>query len=124
MGEDEFDGDGPGGSEREEHGPARKGRLGRFTRRVIDRGEDARELMLAALETSDRAKTEMVRMVAREVRTYLDALELKDDLYRLVSEHSLEVHASLHLKKLPSVLEKEAERERLKGTDEEPAADE
>ncbi|MCB9681345.1 MAG: hypothetical protein H6733_07705 [Alphaproteobacteria bacterium] len=61
---------------------------------------DAMDVMAAVLETSDRAKTEMVKMVAREVRNYLEELRLKDDLKELITGHSLEVKLSLSLKPL------------------------
>lgn len=72
-------------------------RLSRLTRRLLQGGEEAKELASAVLETSDRAKTEMVRMVAREVRNYLDELKLKDELLDLVQSHSLELKLSVHL---------------------------
>lgn len=75
-------------------------RLYRFGKRLLDRGDDVRDLASAVLETSDRAKTEMVRMVAREVRNYLDELQLKEGVMDLVRSHSLEVHVSLNLKPL------------------------
>jgi hypothetical protein len=75
------------------------GRFSRFTRRLMEPGE-SRKVLSAMWETSDRAKTEAVRMVAREVRSYLDALELKEDLLHLVRSHSLEINASLRLKPL------------------------
>jgi hypothetical protein len=61
---------------------------------------DAMELMGAVLETSDRAKNEAVRMVAREVRMYLEELRLKEGLASLLSGHSLEIKMSLSLKPL------------------------
>lgn len=61
---------------------------------------DPRELLGAILETGDKAKTEAVRMVAREVRSYLDALELGKDLHHLLTNYSLEIHASFSLKPL------------------------
>lgn len=79
---------------------AKPGRLYRFGRRLLDRGDDVRELASAVLESSDRAKTEMVKMVAREVRTYLDELKLKEDVRDLVTKHSLEMHVSFSLKPL------------------------
>lgn len=63
-------------------------------------GGDAMAVVGAVLESSDRAKTEMVRMVAREVRHYLQELQLKEDLRDLVTGHSLEVRMSLSLKPL------------------------
>lgn len=61
---------------------------------------DAMDVMSSILETSDRAKTEAVRMVAREVRSYLDELKLKEDLAKLLHSHSLEIKMSLSLKPL------------------------
>ena len=53
-----------------------------FARRILREGEDderridPRELVGAMLDTGDKAKTEIVKLVAREVRGYLEALEL------------------------------------------------
>lgn len=58
------------------------------------------EMLGAVLETGDKAKTEVVRMVAREVRNYLEELRVGDDLHDLLTNYSVEVHASLHLKPL------------------------
>jgi len=64
------------------------------------------DVLSSVLETGDKAKTEMVRMVAREVRGYLDALELHKDVHHLLTHYSLEVKASIHLAPLG---EKEAQ---------------
>lgn len=56
-----------------------------------------RELLISALATGDKAKTEIVRLIAREVRSYLEALELHKDLHYLLTNYSLEVHASFSL---------------------------
>lgn len=61
---------------------------------------DAAEVLGAVLETSDRAKTEMVKMVAREVRSYLQELHLAEAVNKLMTGHSLEVQMSLRLKPL------------------------
>jgi hypothetical protein len=79
---------------------AKPGRLYRLGRRLLNSGDDVRELASAVLDSSDRAKTEMVRMVAREVRNYLDELKIKDDVKDLVTKHSLEMHVSFSLKPL------------------------
>lgn len=86
------------------------GRFSRFTRRLMEPG-DGRKVLSAMWETSDRAKTEAVRMVAREVRSYLDALELKEDMLDLVRSHSLEINASLRLKPLPPAPEGDGDDE-------------
>jgi hypothetical protein len=82
-------------------------RLYRFAKKLMDRrelAEDTKDLMVAFLSTSDRAKTEMIKMTAREVRNYLEELRLKDDLLNLVRSHSLEVSASFSLKPIEKVL--------------------
>ena len=63
------------------------------------RGE-ARELLAALFETGDKARMELVRLIAREVRGYLEAMELHKDLHHLLTNYSLEVKASVHLKPL------------------------
>lgn len=76
-------------------------RVLRFARRLMNRGElaeDTKDLLAAVLNTSDKAKTEAVRIVAREVRGYLKELKLKEELLDLVTSHSLEI--SVHLKPL------------------------
>lgn len=61
---------------------------------------DAKEVFGAVLEGSDKAKTEVVRAVAREVRHYLEELGLKDDVKSLLTNYSFEVHASVNLRRL------------------------
>jgi hypothetical protein len=80
-------------------------RLHRLGRKLLDRGEDVRELATTLLESSDRAKSEMVRMIAREVRNYLDELRLKEDVLSLLRSHSLELKISMHLKPLAEAVE-------------------
>lgn len=85
----------------QEHGSRRiLSRLAKRLQNPRELGGDAMDLMGAFLETSDRAKTEMVKMVAREVRNYLDELKLKEDMRDLLTGHSLEVKMSLSLKPL------------------------
>jgi hypothetical protein len=61
---------------------------------------DAKEAFGAVLESSDKAKSEVVRAVAREVRNYLEESGLKEDVHNLLTNYSLEVHASVNLRKL------------------------
>ena len=73
-------------------------RVLRFARRLLDRrelAEDTKDLVYAVLSTSDKAKTEAIRMFAREVRGYLRELKLKEDLLGLMTSHSLEISISL-----------------------------
>jgi len=73
-------------------------RVVRLARRLMDRkelAEDTKEVLYAVLSTSDKAKTEAVRLAAREVRNYLSELKLKEDLIDLATSHSLEISVSL-----------------------------
>lgn len=51
-------------------------------------------------EGGDRAKTEVVRAIAREVRNYIDELGLKDDVHSLITNYAVEFHATVHLRRL------------------------
>lgn len=83
--------------------------MGRIRRRL--RGEarspeeedDLRErdLFTSLLSTSERARVEIVRMVAKEARLYIEALQLREVITELVGSHSLELHLSLSLKPKP-----------------------
>ncbi|MEQ1506958.1 MAG: hypothetical protein ABMB14_32320 [Myxococcota bacterium] len=82
-------------------GESNRSRMLKFARRLMDRkeiAEDTKVLLSAVLSTSDKAKTEAVRMMAREFRSYLKELKLKEDLLKLATSHSLEI--SIHLKPL------------------------
>lgn len=84
------------------------GRFGRLGRRLLgEEGEaprsfrvDAKEVLHSVLEGGDKAKTEIVKVVAREVRTYFEELGLKDDLHHLLTNYSFEVRASVNLRRL------------------------
>jgi hypothetical protein len=111
-GDREFDGDPPetGGEADPLEDDTRSSRVMRFAKRLMDRrelAEDTKDLLSAVLNTSDKAKTEAVRLVAREVRGYLKELKLKETLVDLVTSHSLEV--SIRLKPLPDAAEPKPE---------------
>ena len=75
--------------------------------------EDAKgkDLLHAVLDSSDKVKTEAVRQVGREVRTYLEGLGLDDAVLYLLTNYSLEVNASLKLKPIGDALRGEEESE-------------
>lgn len=80
---------------RETDGPG--GRFRKLGRRFLGQERvSAREVMGAVLEGGDKAKTEIVKAVAREVRSYLEELGLREFL----TDYSLEVRASFNLRKL------------------------
>lgn len=90
----------------EERPPQGGSRFRRLGRRILGDGEgralhiDARDVVHAFLEGGDKAKTEIVKAIAREVRTYLEELGLKDDVQHLLTNYSFEVRASINLRKL------------------------
>lgn len=89
----------------EENKEPRSGIRG-FARRILREGEedgrrlDPRELMGAVFDTGDKARMEIVRLLAREVRGYLEALELHKDLQHILTNYSLDIHTNLSLRPL------------------------
>ncbi len=84
------------GSDADRHdGPG--GRFRKLGRRLMGQERvSAREVVGAVLEGGDKAKTEVVRAIAREVRAYLEELGLRE----VMTDYSLEVRASFNLRKL------------------------
>lgn len=77
-----------------ENAASRFRKLGR--RLMGEERVSAREVVGAVLEGGDKAKTEVIRVMAREVRTYLEELGLR----QVLTDYSLEVRASFNLRKL------------------------
>jgi hypothetical protein len=75
-----------------------------FVKRFVGDDEserrETREVISSILNTGDKAKTEVVRLVAKEVRNYVEALDLHKDLHQLLTNYSLEINASFSLKPL------------------------
>lgn len=113
----------------EEHrGPPRgpRARLRGVARRILDEqpvnlsSRDARELVGAILGASDKARTEAIRLIGREVRTWLEGLGLAEGVHHLLTNYSLEVSASVSLKPLGEKLERPPSASR-RASDEEAA---
>jgi hypothetical protein len=70
--------------------------------RIRERGEDfsAREVLSGAAQLGARGKEELMTLAAHEVRGYLEKLRVGEELRALLTEHSLEVKASIRLKPL------------------------
>ena len=87
----------------------REPRLRDFARRLLtddeEKGISPREVLGAVIDGGDKAKTELVRMVAREVRTYLEGLGLHEDVRHLMTNYSLDVSASFRLRPLTEEVE-------------------
>lgn len=82
-------------------------RFRRLARKLMDRREladDTRDLMTSFLATSDKAKSDLIRMAGREVRHYIDGLNLKQDLLDIATNYKLEIHASVHLSPIAEAL--------------------
>lgn len=88
-------------------------RLRKFARRILDRkelAEDTKDLLSGMLATSDKAKSDFIRMMGREVGHWLDGLNLKQDLLDVATNYKLEIHASVHLSPLAKALADEPEK--------------
>jgi hypothetical protein len=88
----------------DKNGP-REPRLRDIAKRLLSDDEDRlgvtpREVLGAVIDGGDKAKSEVVRMAAREVRTYLEGLGLHEDVRHLMTNYSLDVYASFSLKPL------------------------
>ena len=107
----------------ESNGRRESTRFRNFAKNIIfgenESAENNSSLIGSVLETGDKAKSEMVRMFGREVRNYLNALEIGKDIHNLLTNYSLEVNASFHLKPLSEKLrEREAKsKNKSKGED-------
>ena len=82
-----------------------QGRTGfrKFAKKILSDDEgnatvDPKEMLSSILQLSDKARTETVRLLAKEFRGYLEALEIKDDVHDLLTSYSVEVQASFRLK--------------------------
>ena len=72
------------------------------TERLREAGEEVRprDLVSGAVRMTAKGREELVGMVAREVRLYLEKLRVGEELRGLMTDHSLEINASVRLKPL------------------------
>lgn len=70
--------------------------------KIRERGEDfsARDVLSGAAQLGVRGKEELLTLTAKEVRGYLEKLRVGEELRSLLTEHSLEIQASIKLKPL------------------------
>lgn len=76
-----------------------QGRIFRFARKLMDRkdlGVDAREVLHTMAATSDKAKTEAMRLIAREVRNYLDEMRLEELVHQVLQSYTVDVSIRLN----------------------------
>ena len=87
--------------------------------RIRERGEDLpKDLVMGAAHLGAKGKDELMTLVAQEVRSWLEKLEVDKELRRLMTEHSLEVKASFRLRSIVHVDagEKGSAREKARGS--------
>ena len=110
-------------SKEENKEDSNKSVLRSIARKLRKTGDDE-SIIGSMLETGDKAKTEIVRMIAKEVRGYLEALELHKDLKHILTNYSLEINASFSLKELsPEKQGQEEESDPPNRNDEKPSAE-
>ena len=70
------------------------------TGRLREAGEDVkpREILSGAVRMTAKGREELVGLVAKEVRMYLEKLRVGEELRALMTDHSLEIQASVRLK--------------------------
>ncbi len=70
--------------------------------RIRERGEEfkPREVLAGAAKVAATGKDEVVTLIAKEVRNYLDKLELANELADFARNHELEVNATFRLKRV------------------------
>ncbi len=70
--------------------------------RIRERGEDLkpRDIVRGAAGLTARGKDEVMALLAREVRSYIEHLGLVEEVERFATTHTLEVNASFRLKPL------------------------
>jgi hypothetical protein len=81
------------------------------TERIRDASEDVRprDLVSGAVRMTAKGREEIVGMVAKEVRMYLEKLRVGEELRALMTDHTLEITTSLRLKPLPAKADAAAE---------------
>ena len=75
-----------------------RARLFRFARRMMDRkdiAEDTKDMLMSLAATSEKAKNDAVKLVAREVRSYLQELKADEILKEVFTGYTLEVSMRL-----------------------------
>ena len=70
--------------------------------RIRERGEEfkPREVLAGAAKVAATGKDEVVTLIAKEVRNYLDKLEIANELADFARSHELEVNAKFRLKRI------------------------
>lgn len=86
------------------------------TGRLKEAGEDfrPRDIVSGAAAISAKGREELAGLIAKEVRLYMDKFRIGEEIRALMTDHSLEVHASVRLKPVPP-------EDRVSHTEDEPS---
>ncbi len=104
------------------------GRFRSIKKRILGEEEgkslfgDAKDVLGSVLEGSEKLRGELFRVVAREVRAYLEESGLKDDVHSLLTNYAFELHLSMNLRKLDEADRKSKKRRGGEATEADPAA--
>jgi hypothetical protein len=81
------------------------------TERLRERSEDLRpgQVLQGAANLGVRGKEELVTIAAKEVRGYLEKLQVGKEIRSMLTEHSLEISASVRLKPIVEGTEPEGD---------------
>ncbi len=103
------------------------GRFRNFRKRILGEEEgktlfgDAKDVLGSVLEGSEKLRGELFRVVAREVRAYLEESGLKDDVHNLLTNYAFELHLSMNLRKLTDEDRRGRRRRKGKGDEAPPS---
>ena len=61
---------------------------------------EAKEVLSSLWQIGDKARMEGLRLIAKEIRGYMEAMEIHKDIHNLLTNYSLEVTTSFRLKPL------------------------
>ena len=80
--------------------------------RLQKRGEDLpHQVLNTAVNLTSRGKDEMMTIVAREVRSYMEKLQVWPEVKSFMTSHALEVNASIRLKPVADAIDRAEEPE-------------
>ena len=88
------------------------GRIKGFAKKILgDVDEDgrAKDVVSSLFEMGDKARMETVRLLAKEVRGYVEAIELDKGLSELMTNYSLDITASFRLRPIKKETDETAE---------------
>ena len=89
------------------------GRIKGLAKKILgdEETKGAKEVVSTLFEMGDKARMETVRLLAKEIRGYAEAIELDKSVNELLTNYSLEITASFRLKPLKKEQDDDREKE-------------